>query len=77
MVLRVKPDFPRPAYRGGQYCTLGLANFEPRAAGCQQEHLGPDDLLKVVRRSYSISSSVYAEGHDLRDPFLSLADERP
>jgi ferredoxin/flavodoxin---NADP+ reductase len=67
MVIRIKPDFPRPKYDGGQYCTLGLANFEPRAAGCQHEHLQPDDLLKLVRRSYSISSSVYSEGHTLRD----------
>jgi len=68
MVIRIKPDFPRPNYEGGQYCTLGLANFEPRAAGCQHEHLQPDDLLKLVRRSYSISSSVYADGHTLRNP---------
>jgi len=68
MVLRVKPDHPRPNYHSGQYCTLGLANFEERAAGCQTEELKPDDLPKLVRRSYSISSSVYnADGKTIRN----------
>lgn len=68
MVLRVKPDFPRPSYQAGQYTTLGLANFELREDGCQQETLKPEDLLKLVRRSYSISSSVFSEGDQLRNP---------
>ena len=62
MVLRVKPDFPRPRYHAGQYCTLGLANFEPRVEGCQVETLKPDELPKLVRRSYSISHGLYADG---------------
>ena len=33
MVLRVKPDFPRPAYLAGQYCALGLGNWEARVEG--------------------------------------------
>lgn len=68
LVLRVTPDFPRPPYLAGQYTTLGLANFEPREDGCQEEQLKPEDLLKLVRRSYSISSSVFADGDTLRDP---------
>jgi ferredoxin/flavodoxin---NADP+ reductase len=69
MVLRVQPDFQRSAYQAGQYCTLGLANFEARAPGCQEEHLKPDDLTKLVRRSYSISHSFYTDGSMLiRDP---------
>lgn len=68
MVLRVRPDFPRPQYHGGQYTTLGLGNFELRAEGCQEESLKPEDQLKLVRRSYSISSSVFGAGETLRDP---------
>jgi ferredoxin--NADP+ reductase len=68
MVMRVKPDFPRANYLAGQYCTLGLANFEMRAEGCQPEALSDDDLLKLVRRSYSISSSVFRDGDEIRDP---------
>ena len=61
MVLRVKPDFPRPPHHPGQYCTLGLGYWEPRVAGCQPEALPPGDVTKVVRRAYSISCSIYAE----------------
>ena len=67
MVVRVKPDFPRPAYKPGQYCALGLGYWEPRAEGCQAENLSPDDFAKVVRRSYSISSSIYSAPGKLRD----------
>lgn len=66
MVLRVKPDFPRPPHRAGQYCSLGLGNWEPRTPGCQEENLKPADEPKVVRRAYSISSSVL-DGGDLVD----------
>lgn len=67
MVLRVATDYPRSNYLAGQYCTLGLANFEMRAEGCQPESLSDDDQLKLVRRSYSISSSVFRDGDELRD----------
>lgn len=67
MVIRVKPDFPRPKYLAGQYCALGLGYWEPRVEGCQEESLKPDDLTKVVRRSYSISSSIYSSPGVLRD----------
>jgi ferredoxin/flavodoxin---NADP+ reductase len=69
MVLRVQPDYVRSSYHAGQYCTLGMANFEKRVAGCQAEELKPDDLPKLVRRSYSISHSFYADDTVLlRDP---------
>jgi len=58
MVIRIKPDFARPPHSPGQYTTLGLGNWEPRVDGCQAEALKPEDLSKVVRRSYSISCSI-------------------
>jgi ferredoxin--NADP+ reductase len=61
MVLRVKPDVPRPPHHAGQYCTLGLGYWEPRVEGCQVETLPPGDETKVVRRAYSISCSIYSE----------------
>ena len=61
MILRVKPDFPRPAHRPGQYCTLGLGYWERRTEGCQEESLPPGEETKVVRRAYSISCSIYSE----------------
>ena len=41
MVIRVEPDFPRPPHKPGQYCSLGLGYWEPRAEGCQAEALTP------------------------------------
>jgi ferredoxin--NADP+ reductase len=61
MILRVKPDFPRPPHQPGQYCTLGLGYWERRTEGCQAETLAPGEETKVVRRAYSISCSIYSE----------------
>ena len=62
MVMRVKPDFPRPAHLPGQYGTLGLGYWETRVEGCQIEALKPDEETKVVRRAYSLSCPVEGEG---------------
>ena len=70
MILRVRPDFPRPVYRPGQYCALGLGYWEPRVEGCQVEELKPEDRTRLVRRSYSISHSIYSEPGVLRDMAL-------
>lgn len=66
-IMRVKPDFPRPTHRAGQYCSLGLGNWEPRAPGCQEEHLKPGDESKLVRRAYSISCSILDDRRELLD----------
>ncbi|MBA4187502.1 MAG: ferredoxin--NADP reductase [Planctomycetaceae bacterium] len=71
LVMRVRPDFARPEQQAGQYCTLGLGFWEPRVEGCQVEDLKPDELTKVVRRAYSISSSVESEPGKLYDPSLT------
>ena len=65
MVIRVQPDFTRSHYHAGQYCTLGLANFEARVPGCQEEQLKPEDLPKLIRRSYSISHGFYLDSTDV------------
>jgi ferredoxin--NADP+ reductase len=62
MVMRVKPDFPRPHHQPGQYGTLGLGYWEPRVEGCQVESLKPEEVTKVVRRAYSLSCPVEGEG---------------
>jgi ferredoxin--NADP+ reductase len=66
-ICRVKPDFPRPPHRAGQYCSLGLGNWEPRTPGCQPEDLKPTDESKVVRRAYSISNSILDDAGQLID----------
>jgi ferredoxin--NADP+ reductase len=73
MILRVKPDFPRGPHVPGQYCTLGLGYWEPRADECQPEHLKPEDLPKIVRRSYSVSCSIYKD--HLGGPLRDLAED--
>jgi ferredoxin--NADP+ reductase len=67
MIIRVRPDFPRPPHQAGQYGTIGLGNWEPRAPGCIEEVLPPGAEEKVVRRAYSISCSVLDENNRLLD----------
>jgi ferredoxin--NADP+ reductase len=67
MIVRVRPDFPRPAHEPGQYATLGLGYWEPRYPGCQPETLPPGGEEKLVRRAYSISCSVLDHDNHLLD----------
>jgi ferredoxin--NADP+ reductase len=67
MILRVRPDFPRPVHKPGQYSTLGLGFWEPRCPGCDEEILVPGDESKMARRAYSISCSVLGADGDLED----------
>ncbi|MGQ0637153.1 MAG: ferredoxin--NADP reductase [Planctomycetaceae bacterium] len=65
MVLRVQPDGGMPEFRSGQYTTLGLGYWEPRAPDTQAEHLDEKELRKVVKRAYSISFPVLDESGKL------------
>ena len=67
MVMRVRPDFPRPPHKPGQYTALGLGFWEPRFPGCDEEVLGPGDETKLARRSYSISCSLLDRRGELLD----------
>lgn len=58
MILRVKPDKPIRPHRAGQYTLLGLGYWEPRFPGCQEENLPDEEISKLARRAYSISSSI-------------------
>jgi ferredoxin--NADP+ reductase len=72
MLMRVRPDFPLPPHKPGQYSTLGLGFWEPRMPGCDDEVLQPGDEVKLARRAYSISCSVLDEQNALLD--LERAD---
>src|SRR3984957_9728844 len=72
MILRVRPDFTRPAHKPGQYALLGLGFWEPRIPGCQEENLAPDDGDKLARRAYSISCPMLDDEGRLLD--LSQTD---
>jgi ferredoxin--NADP+ reductase len=67
MLVRVRPDFPRPVHKPGQYSTLGLGLWEPRMPGCDEETLLPGEELKLARRAYSISCSVLDDRSELLD----------
>jgi ferredoxin--NADP+ reductase len=67
MILRVRPDASVQPHRAGQYSTLGLGQWEPRAAGCQAEVTKPGEEKKLIRRAYSISCSILDEAGNLPD----------
>src|SRR5437763_40994 len=67
-ILRVRPDFPLPPHKPGQYTSLGLGYWEPRFPGCQEEQLKPGDEAKLCRRAYSISCSVLDDAGRLLEP---------
>jgi ferredoxin--NADP+ reductase len=66
-VLRVRPDFPRPPHQPGQYCSLGLGNWEPRHSGCDPEVVKPGEETRMIRRAYSIGCSVLDDSGALLD----------
>lgn len=68
MVLRVRPDQGVPTFHPGQYTTLGLGYWEPRAPDTQHEELAADQVRKLVKRAYSISFPILNEAGDLLDP---------
>src|SRR4051794_24899913 len=67
MVMRVRPDFKVPTHKPGQYSTLGMGQWEPRFPGCQEETTKPGEEKKLIRRAYSLSSSVIDEEGNLLD----------
>jgi len=69
-VIRVTPDGDVPEYQAGQFTTLGLGFWEPRAPGTQEEHPGATSLRKMIKRAYSISFPIFDESGSL----LKIAD---
>lgn len=67
MIVRVQPDDPLAAHQPGQYTTLGMGHWEPRAPGCQEEIVKPGDEKRLIRRAYSISCSVLDDEGALLD----------
>ena len=68
MRLRVRPDYPLPKHKPGQYTSLGLGYWEPRHPDCAPETLKPGDEKKLVRRAYSISCPVLDDAGHFWDP---------
>lgn len=66
-IIAVTPDGDLPSYSAGQYATLGLGFWEPRIDD-RQEDLADEQIAKLARRSYSISSSILAANGELLSP---------
>jgi ferredoxin--NADP+ reductase len=56
-VMKVKPDEPFDPVSAGQYTTLALGYWEPRADDANEE-IDDDRRQKLARRSYSVSSPI-------------------
>jgi ferredoxin--NADP+ reductase len=65
--VRIRPDFPRPPHRPGQYCSIGLGNWEARHPESQLEELKPGEEIRLIRRAYSIGCSVLDDRGALLD----------
>jgi ferredoxin--NADP+ reductase len=68
-VMRVRPDEPIEPFKPGQYTTLGLGYWEPRADQAAEDFVGDEGQRdKMARRSYSVSSSIIDEAGELVEP---------
>ena len=69
-LLRVKPDHGDTHHLAGQYASLGLGYWEPRADGARDPGL-ERSWERLIRRSYSISSPIFDGRGYLFDPCRS------
>jgi ferredoxin--NADP+ reductase len=63
-VMRIKPDEPIDSFDAGQYTTLALGYWEPRADEAIED-FDQDQRRKMARRSYSVSSSMFDDEGEL------------
>ena len=63
-VIRVVPDHPAQGYSAGQYTTLALGYWEPRADDASEE-LSDRQGVRLVWRAYSVSSSMIDSSAEL------------
>jgi ferredoxin--NADP+ reductase len=73
-IINVQPDDDAFTYDAGQYTTLGLGFWEPRIDN-QAEDLDEEQLRKLARRSYSISSSILDDDGELLDASADIPPE--
>ena len=65
--IRLRPDREAIAHQAGQYCSIGLGYWEPRADEAVDDGL-ESKRDKLIRRSYSISSPILDGDGYLADP---------
>jgi ferredoxin--NADP+ reductase len=70
--MKIRPDEPVEPFKPGQYTTLGLGYWEPRADEVMEEFSDhPEQWEKMALRSYSVSSSIVDENGELVEPHPS------
>lgn len=68
-VIRVTPDEPIKPFKPGQYTTLGLGFWEPRADDAMENFEdNPGKFDKMALRSYSVASSIVGDEKELVEP---------
>ena len=68
-VMRIKSDQPVEPFKAGQYTTLGLGYWEPRADDVLEDFTAdPAQRSKMARRSYSVASSILDDEGNLVPP---------
>ena len=76
IVLRLRPDAGVPPHEAGQFVTIGLEAREPLAAGCVDRVSAPVSPDRLIKRAYSLSSSLVGPDGELLRPddedFLEL-----
>jgi len=72
-VMRIAPDQPLDPFLPGQYTTLALGYWEPRADEAV-ERLVPGQHEKMARRSYSVSSSMIDDEGELLPPHTPFVE---
>ena len=65
-IFHIKPDFPIPDFKAGQFATLGLGSWEKRVSSAQEELKVKENFLG--RRAYSISTPIYSDDGNIADP---------
>jgi len=64
--IKLRPDREAIAHQAGQYCSIGLGYWEPRADDAVDDGLD-NKRDKLIRRSYSISSPIFDQNGYLVD----------
>jgi len=75
-ILRVRPDWGRLEFQAGQYTVLGLGDWEPSIGEPVATPLGEAQDGQLIRRAYSVSSSLLGESGKLlpasESPYLEF-----
>lgn len=70
-IMQVRPDWGRLDFQAGQYTVLGLGEWEPSIGERSAATLGEAQDGQLIRRAYSVSSSMLDESGKVLPPSAS------